>query len=123
MHEMPSHWQGLPAVTFCGDCGTAAGYWRGPRGAAAVQFAAPQGSFPGVQEAMRPPWLEVEPKSANKAATAGQIILSEPKQRRWQRCVRHKEGKFSVAGFGCPTVPRVSGVLPGLRDSGKQKEQ
>ena len=35
-----------------------------------VQFAAPHGSLPGTQEAMRPPWLAVAPKKAVRAATA-----------------------------------------------------
>ena len=70
-------------MTLSLNRGTAVGYWRGPSAAPAVQLAAPHGSFPGIQDSIRPPWLVVEPKSAIKAATAEETDVTSLRERNY----------------------------------------
>ena len=76
--------------------GTAVEYWRGPSAAPAVQLAAPHGSFPGIQDSIRPPWLVVEPKSAIKAATAEETDVTSLRGTQLPVDVHHKKTTASL---------------------------
>ena len=94
----------------------------------AVQLADPQGSWLVSQEAMRPPWFVVEPKSAKRAATARYIVvlmLPSPVVRYYEAIYRQPchPSHVNLRQWWPLTITRVSHILLAQRSSGSQRQK